>query len=106
MFTYEKNEWDNGPSVIPRFEFQLQRYIRGISSFCNEKSLEETTAHLREDVFNHFPIINDRFEKEKASRIAGEVKVESQINNLQRQINELVEVNKKFREDTSDKGLE
>ncbi len=64
IFLYDKSEWDNVPSVIPRFSFHLQKYLRGISKFCYEKSLEETTAHLREDVFSHFPVINGRIDQE------------------------------------------
>ena len=47
IFLYDKSEWDNVPQVIPRFSFHLQRYLKELSAFCYEKSLEETTAHLR-----------------------------------------------------------
>lgn len=62
IFLYDKSEWDNVPQVIPRFHFHLQRYMRGISQFCLEKSQEETTAHLRGDVFGHFHSINGRID--------------------------------------------
>jgi len=31
IYLYEKNEWDNVPSVIPAFSFHIQRYVRGLS---------------------------------------------------------------------------
>lgn len=68
IFLYEKNEWDNLPQLVPRFAFHFQRYIRGISAFCYQKSLEETTAHLRADVFGHLPLIEARIEKEVKDR--------------------------------------
>ncbi len=68
IFLYDKAEWDNVPQVIPRFHFHLQRYLRGLSAFCLEKSLEETTSHLREDVFAHFPTINGRIDAEISDR--------------------------------------
>jgi queuine/archaeosine tRNA-ribosyltransferase len=53
--------------------------MRGISQFCNAKSKEEETAHLREETMAHFPIIHGRIDEEIRNREAHEVKVENQI---------------------------
>lgn len=38
MFIFDKNEWDNVPSVIPRFAFYMQKYIQGLTEFCKAKN--------------------------------------------------------------------
>jgi hypothetical protein len=48
------------------------------------KSLEETTAHLREDTFRNFPIIHGRIDDETKERKDVDDKVQGQIADLQR----------------------
>ena len=86
IFQYEKSEWDNMPQVIARFSFYLQRYVRGISQFCYGKSKEETTAHLRQETWAHFPIINGRIDDEIRDRQNVDRDVQNQIEDLQKQI--------------------
>ena len=82
IYLYEKNEWDNVPSVIPAFSFHFQRYVRGLSQFCYGKSLEETTAHLREEVFNEFPRVHHRIDEEFRAREENQRMVQEQIKDL------------------------
>lgn len=35
-FAYEEHEWDNIPPVVPRFAMHLEKYIEGVTQFCNE----------------------------------------------------------------------
>jgi hypothetical protein len=99
IFLYDKSEWDNLPQVIPRFNFHLQRYLRGISAFCHMKSLEETTAHLREDTFKNFPIIHGRIDDEIRDRKEVDDHVQDQIADLQAQIEAIREENRRFKEE-------
>ena len=99
IFLYDKSEWDNLPQVIPRFQFHIQRYLRGISAFCHAKSLEETTAHLREDTFKNFPIIHGRIDDEIKERKDMDDTVQGQIGDLQKQIDEMREDNQRFKDE-------
>ncbi len=99
IFQYEKNEWDNLPQVIPRFGFYLQRYVRGISAFCLGKSKEETTAHLRQETWAQFPIINGRIDDEIKTRETVDQQVQSQIEDLQKQIDQMKEENQAFKDE-------
>jgi len=99
IFLYDKSEWDNLPQVIPRFQFHIQRYLRGISAFCHAKSLEETTAHLREDTFKNFPIIHARIDDEIKERKDMDDTVQGQIGDLQKQIDEMREENQRFKDE-------
>ena len=49
-FAYEKHEWDNIPTIVPRYVIYLSKYIDGISKFCFEVRGRETTPELREDL--------------------------------------------------------
>ena len=106
IFLYEKNEWDNVPQVIPRFHFHLQRYIRSISQVCYEKSLEETTEHLREETFKHFPIIHSRIDKEIEERNQVDAKVQEQIEELHLRIDKLYAYNTKKEDEVKEQGKE
>jgi hypothetical protein len=46
------------------------------------KSLEETTAHLREDTFSNFPIIHGRIDEETRERKEVDGTVQGQIADL------------------------
>jgi|LauGreDrversion4_2_1035121.scaffolds.fasta_scaffold129957_2 hypothetical protein len=46
------------------------------------KSLEETTAHLREDTFKNFPIIHGRIDEEIKERKEVDERVQNQIGDL------------------------
>ena len=49
-FAYEKHEWDNIPTIVPRYVIYLAKYIEGISEFCFEVRARETTLDLRNDL--------------------------------------------------------
>jgi hypothetical protein len=80
--------------------------MRGISAFCHMKSLEETTAHLREDTFKQFPLIHSRIDEEIRDRKDIDDRVQGQKDNLQRQIDELREENKRFKEEVFNRSRE
>ena len=70
------------------------------------KSLEETTAHLREDTFRNFPIINGRIDDEIRDRKDVDEKVQQQMTDLQKQIDDIREENRRFKEEISNKSRE
>ena len=45
---YEKHEWDNIPTIVPRYVIYLAKYTEGISNFCNEIRERESTKDLRD----------------------------------------------------------
>ena len=47
-FAYEKHEWDNIPTIVPRYVIYLSKYVEGISQFCMEVRERETTKDLRD----------------------------------------------------------
>lgn len=47
-FAYEKHEWDNIPTIVPRYVIYLSKYVEGISQFCLEVRNRETTKDLRD----------------------------------------------------------
>ena len=49
-FAYEKHEWDNIPTIVPRYVIYLSKYIDGISKFCFEVRDREPTPALRADL--------------------------------------------------------
>lgn len=49
-FAYEKHEWDNIPTIVPRYVIYLSKYIDGISKFCFEVREREPTQDLRADL--------------------------------------------------------
>lgn len=55
-FDYDKGEWDNIPIIIPRFSLYLSKHMEALSGKCRSKFNEETTAHLRDDVFDKFGV--------------------------------------------------
>ena len=70
------------------------------------KSLEETTAHLREDTFKNFPIIHGRIDEEIKERKEVDERVQNQIGDLQRQIDQIREENQKFKDETFNNSKE
>ena len=50
MFAYEKHEWDNIPSIVPRYVIYLSKYMSGICSITKEIMDRETTYDLRMDM--------------------------------------------------------
>ena len=52
VFAYEKHEWDNIPSIVPRYIIYLSKYMAGISQICKEVTDRETTYDLRMDLEN------------------------------------------------------
>ncbi|CDW72692.1 UNKNOWN [Stylonychia lemnae] len=75
LFGYDKNEWDNVPSVIPRFSFYLQQYVKGLVEFCFNKNQEESTSTLRkyvQDLQKQIDeIMNDSLEFREEIRMKG-----------------------------------
>ena len=106
IFLYEKNEWDNVPQVIPRFQFHLQRYMRGMSQVLFERSQDETTEHLRADTFQHFPILHGRIDKEVEERTQVDAKVQEQIEELHLRIDKLYAYNQRREDEVRDQARE
>lgn len=46
-FAYEKHEWDNIPTIVPRYVIYLAKYVEGLSNFCFEVRARESTKELR-----------------------------------------------------------
>jgi len=46
-FAYEKHEWDNIPTIVPRYVIYLSKYVEGLSQFGMEVRGRETTMDLR-----------------------------------------------------------
>ncbi len=72
MFTYEKNEWDNVPSVIPRFSFHIQAYLKGVTKFCQIKKQEESTETLRKAIFEELKRIDAKIDSKTGERLQRE----------------------------------
>jgi hypothetical protein len=52
-FIYNKHDWDNIPSIVPKYVIYLSKYIRGISGFCKEVSELETTAEIKDVILKN-----------------------------------------------------
>lgn len=57
-FAYEKHEWDNIPTIVPRYVIYLSKYVEGISKFCFEVRGREPTNVLRDDLTEQLAVIN------------------------------------------------
>ncbi len=55
-FMYQKHEWDNIPTIVPRYMIYLGKYMKGISGFCHKVSTSESTYSLRLDLDNKFQV--------------------------------------------------
>jgi hypothetical protein len=53
---YEMQEWENIPTVVPRFVIYLSKYINGISNFCNDLRTMETTEALGVKIEEHVEV--------------------------------------------------
>ena len=51
-FDYEEYEWDNVAKIIPRFLIHLEKFMKGISSTCDEFNDREHVDNLRDDLEN------------------------------------------------------
>ena len=60
MFKYDNQEWDNVPSVIPKYLIHLEQFIH-IQSREHEKL--ETTQHLRAEMEERLGEVNDKAEE-------------------------------------------
>ena len=63
MFTYENQEWDNVPSVIPKYLIHLEEFV------CMSSKIQgdlESTEHLRSEMEKKLEIMD-----EKADEIRG-----------------------------------
>ena len=57
-FVYEKHEWDNIPSIVPRYVIYLSKYMKGICAVCKEFQEREATDQLRKDIEHKLSVTN------------------------------------------------
>ena len=46
-FVYDKHEWDNIPSIVPRYVIYLSKYMMGVCGTLKEVYKRETVMDLR-----------------------------------------------------------
>ena len=61
QFTYEKQEWDNIPGIVPRYIIYLSKYMQGITAICHDFHSRETTQDLRVEIWNELAVTNSTF---------------------------------------------
>lgn len=80
--------------------------MRGVSQVLFERSQDETTAHLRADTFQHFPILHGRIDKEVAERTQVDAKVQEQIEELHLRIDKLYAYNQRREDQANEQARE
>lgn len=70
IFAYEKHEWDNIPSIVPRYMIYLSKYMAGICETCKEVTDRETTWDLRKDMENRDGVVHDLFKSSRNTDLA------------------------------------
>ena len=87
-FEYESKEFDNIPTIIPRFLFHLNSQVRGVWDHLLRLSKEETTKDLRADLSEKIDSINTDFSDLKQVSIYN---LSQQTLNHRSQIQDLME---------------
>lgn len=67
-FTYEKDEWDNVPSVIPRFMFYIQAYMEKEVEFSCKLDQCQTTFDLKNEIYGQLKIHKEIMDAEEKAR--------------------------------------
>ena len=49
-FRYQRHEWDNIPTIVPRYTIYLSKYVKGLTAFCKIVSEAESTESIRNDL--------------------------------------------------------
>lgn len=67
-FEYKGDEWDNVPPVIPRFMFYMQNCIEKEVEWSDELNKRQTTANLRDEMYEQLKIQAQNLEIEQKKR--------------------------------------
>ena len=83
-FTYQKQEWDNIPGIVPRYVIYLSKYIEGLCSFCDDVNSRETVDSLRTDMEGRLLRADQEFGKFKVKDIQDKAAINSTLELHQR----------------------
>ena len=61
-FAYDKHEWDNIPSIVPRYTIYLAKYMSGLCEVANDLYSREHVKDLRADIENQLKAAHDKMD--------------------------------------------
>jgi hypothetical protein len=82
VFAYEKHEWDNIPSIVPRYVIYLSKYIAGISAICKEVTDRESTYDLRMEMEYKDETTNNLLKDQRVTDLNEKKGINDDINKL------------------------
>ena len=68
-FKYELDEWDNVPTVLPRFQFYLQNCMKQTVDFTREVRDRQTTQQLKDEMYKNLDEHLEKIRTEEKARI-------------------------------------
>ena len=103
-FEYNLDEWDNVPPVIPRFSFYIQNCLSRCIEFSKEVHERQTTAQLRDEMYDQLEQKQMAIDDEAKSRVEEEFRAKAEEKNLQKQIDNVILVREEKKKEDYNKG--
>lgn len=89
IVTFEDYEWDNIPQVVPRFVIHLEKYVQGLSEFCNEIKHRENIKDLRADFESRFEVNTEEKQVMRQTDLAEKEKINNTTGFLESELEQL-----------------
>lgn len=61
-FSYDKSEWDNIPTIIPRFTLFLSKHLQALTGKCHERFTQISTPELEAKIEGKLKDLEEKFE--------------------------------------------
>ncbi len=61
-FSYNRNQWDNIPPIIPKFVLFLSKHLEALVNKCNERFTQISTIDLKDKVDNDINTLSSKLD--------------------------------------------
>jgi len=102
-FDYDQSEWDNIPTILPRFITFMSKHIEALTEKCNERFTQISTPALQSDFESKLTEISDKLDDSNKSNKEEQQKLSDRMSKLEADIDSML---KQSREDNRRKYQE
>lgn len=93
-FNYDKAEWANIPSIIPRFITFMSKHLEALTQKCNERFSQVSTPALQAQMEDQINALKSRIDLIDSSGEEKRTQLAAKVNDIQRTTTQIVEENK------------